>query len=105
MFTKILNSDSVMRNRDTAVIPADPGNRDYQAYLEWLSLGNTPLPADPPPLPADPPPASDIDALRKAAYIAEADPLYFKAMRQEIDIQEWHDKIAEIRLRYPKEAV
>lgn len=52
---------------------------------------------------ADPEPAPDIDALRKAAYKAEADPLYFKAMRQEIDIQQWHDKVAEIRLRYPKE--
>jgi len=27
-------------------IPFDPANVDYQKYLEWLSLGNTPIPAD-----------------------------------------------------------
>ena len=24
----------------------DPANTDYQAYLKWVSEGNTPLPAD-----------------------------------------------------------
>ena len=24
----------------------DPDNTDYQAYLKWVSEGNTPLPAD-----------------------------------------------------------
>jgi hypothetical protein len=24
----------------------DPANTDYQAYLAWLELGNTPLPAE-----------------------------------------------------------
>ena len=27
-------------------IPFDPDNTDYQAYLKWVSEGNTPLPAD-----------------------------------------------------------
>jgi hypothetical protein len=27
-------------------IPFDPANTDYQAYLKWLSEGNTPLPPD-----------------------------------------------------------
>ena len=28
------------------VIPFDPANTDYQAYLKWVSEGNTPKPAD-----------------------------------------------------------
>lgn len=27
-------------------IPLDPANTDYQAYLKWVSEGNTPLPAE-----------------------------------------------------------
>jgi hypothetical protein len=39
----------VVQNLDTyAFIPFDPANTDYQAYLKWLSEGNTPLPADEP---------------------------------------------------------
>ena len=36
----------VTRTADGATIPFDPSNTDYQAYLEWLALGNTPIPAD-----------------------------------------------------------
>jgi hypothetical protein len=42
------------------------------------------------------------EARRKAAYIAEADPLFFKAQRGEATLQEWQDKVAEIKARYPK---
>jgi hypothetical protein len=38
----------VRRESDSAFIPFDLGNTDYQAYLKWLSEGNTPLPADEP---------------------------------------------------------
>ena len=36
----------IKRLADNAFIPFDPANTDYQAYLAWHALGNTPLPAD-----------------------------------------------------------
>ena len=38
--------NTVQRLSDTAFIPFDPDNTDYQAYLKWVAEGNTPLPAD-----------------------------------------------------------
>jgi hypothetical protein len=39
---------------------------------------------------------------RRAAYIIEADPLFFKAQRGEVTMEEWQAKVAEIKARYPK---
>ena len=36
----------IKRLSDNAFIPFDPANTDYQAYLKWVSEGNTPTPAD-----------------------------------------------------------
>ena len=46
-------SQSVLRVADNAVIPADPSNTDYAAYLKWVAAGTKPQPASPLP-PADP---------------------------------------------------
>jgi hypothetical protein len=40
--------------------------------------------------------------LRQQAYIAEADPLFFKAQRGEATMEEWQAKVAEIKARFPK---
>jgi hypothetical protein len=36
----------VQRLSDTAFIPFDPTNTDYQEYLKWVAEGNEPLPPD-----------------------------------------------------------
>jgi hypothetical protein len=40
---------------------------------------------------------------RRAAYIAEADPLFFKTQRGEATMEEWQAKVAEIKTRFPKD--
>ena len=47
MYKLTQNSTSITRLFDSASIPNDPANTDYAQYLQWLSEGNTPLPADP----------------------------------------------------------
>ena len=43
---KVDKKYAVQRLSDGAIIPFDPANTDYQAYLAWLEQGNQPLPAD-----------------------------------------------------------
>ena len=47
------------------------------------------------------PSATGTDLARALAYRDEADPLFFKWQRGEAIEQEWLDKVAEIRERYP----
>jgi hypothetical protein len=46
---------------------------------------------------------AQAEANRAEAYRNESDPLFFKWQRGEATEQEWLDKVAEIKLRYPKE--
>jgi hypothetical protein len=48
MYKLPFNVKGVLRIEDNSFIPFDMGNMDYQAYLKWLSEGNTPIPADEP---------------------------------------------------------
>ena len=43
----------------------------------------------------------EVKRARQAAYQAEADPLYFGWQRGENTEQDWLDKVADIRARYP----
>ena len=43
---KLVKENLVKRLSDSAIIPFDPANKDYQAYLAWLDEGNTPTPAE-----------------------------------------------------------
>jgi hypothetical protein len=45
---------------------------------------------------------AECTANRHGAYVAEADPLFFKWQRGEGTEQAWLDKVAEIRNRYPE---
>lgn len=38
----------ILRLADSAFVPPAPDNRDFQAYLSWVSAGNTAVLADPP---------------------------------------------------------
>lgn len=41
-----INQSLIVRVPDQVWIPNDPANTDYQAYLEWVTQGNTPLPPE-----------------------------------------------------------
>ena len=43
----------------------------------------------------------EVELKRSAAYIAEADPIFFKAQRGETTTDEWTAKVAEIKARFP----
>jgi len=48
--TTLANQIIGIEGDNTAYIPNDPANTDYQQYSIWLEEGNTPEPADIPPV-------------------------------------------------------
>jgi hypothetical protein len=48
MAYQVNQGNTVLRLADSTYIAKDPTNTDYAAYLQWLSEGNTPLPAPEP---------------------------------------------------------
>jgi len=46
--------------------------------------------------------AKEATENRRSAYVAEADPLFFKTQRGEATMEEWQAKVAEIKARFPK---
>ena len=44
---------------------------------------------------------TSMQSARAAAYAVEADPLFFKSQRDEATAQQWQDKVAEIKARFP----
>lgn len=49
---QLTTGDTILRLADSAFIPPDPANTDYQAYLEWVAAGSEPEPApEPEPVP------------------------------------------------------
>ena len=58
----LLDTGYVLREADGAMIPADPGNRDYQEYLAWKDAGGIVTPAPMPNL---------FDVAAAARYDAE----------------------------------
>ena len=67
-----------------------------QAGPGWLYQDGEFLP--PPPVV---PTKAEQEAKRKAAYTAEADPLFFMSQRGEATVEEWQAKVQEIKGRYP----
>jgi len=43
-----VSGNMIQRDEDSAFIPFDDTNIDYQAYLEWLAKGNAPTPYNAP---------------------------------------------------------
>lgn len=89
------------KNSDGTFKADDPATGEDEAW-EWVQTWQvTPLSAEEiAQIQADR--AEQTRQQRQAAYQQEADPLFFKWQRGEATQQEWLEKIAEIKQRYPE---
>ena len=95
MTYKLTTATSITRLSDNASIPADEQNTDYAAYLQWISEGNTPEPADIPPAPT-------YQELRAAAYPPLLDLIDGLVKDDAAQIQAYKDACLAVKVLYPK---
>jgi hypothetical protein len=90
---KVRNADGTFRSDD----PTTPENEAWEWVQTWVV-------SDLPQEEIDLRYADRVERVRQQraeAYRQESDPLFFKAQRGEATRQEWLDKIAEIKNRFP----
>jgi len=92
------------------IILVDPNNipdfcADWPEATEGCQIGGSyvggvfiPLPEPEP----EPPTLEQQKASRAKAYAKESDPIFFKWQRGEATEQQWLDKVAEIKARFPE---
>jgi hypothetical protein len=95
MTYKLTRTDSILRLSDNAFIPKDEGNSDYQAYLLWLSEGNTPEEADPIP-------EKSYAELRRAEYPPIEDYIDGIVKGDTEQVQAYIDACLAVKAKYPK---
>jgi hypothetical protein len=95
-----LNQTSVIRTADGASIPNDPTNTDYAEYLQWLSAGNIPEPADPVILSIPPCTPRQIRQILTAVGLRSAVESAVAAGSQ--DLQDWWEFSTAIERTHPE---